>query len=66
MTAEATLWCEVYDCPYEEDYHMTEKTRKLKPVEAQSVRARVSPEEWEVRCDLAAAYQLAAQFRWTV
>jgi ribulose-5-phosphate 4-epimerase/fuculose-1-phosphate aldolase len=44
---------------------MTEKARKLKSVDATSVRARVSPEEWEVRCELAAAYQLAAQFRWT-
>ena len=32
-------------------------------VDAQSVRARVTPEEWEVRCELAAAYQLAAKFR---
>jgi len=30
-----------------------------------SIRNRVSKEEWEVRCDLAAAYQLAAHFRWT-
>jgi ribulose-5-phosphate 4-epimerase/fuculose-1-phosphate aldolase len=44
---------------------MTDKTRKLKTVESGSVRARVSPQEWEVRCELAAAYQLAAQFRWT-
>ena len=44
---------------------MTEKARKLKSVDAQSVRARVTPEEWEVRCQLAAAYQLASQFRWT-
>ena len=44
---------------------MTDKARKLESVEAGSVRARVSAEEWEVRCELAAAYQLAAQFRWT-
>ena len=44
---------------------MTDKARKLISVEARSVRARVSVEEWEVRCELAAAYQLAAQFRWT-
>ncbi|HEX4984542.1 MAG TPA: class II aldolase/adducin family protein [Burkholderiales bacterium] len=44
---------------------MSEKARKLKPVESGSLRSRVSPEEWEVRCELAAAYQLAAQFRWT-
>jgi len=30
-----------------------------------TVRARVSPEEWQVRVDLAAAYQLAALFKWT-
>ena len=30
-----------------------------------SVQQRVSPEEWEVRVKLAAAYQLAALFRWT-
>ncbi|MGE7960305.1 class II aldolase/adducin family protein [Pseudomonas sp. NPDC089530] len=29
------------------------------------VRQRVSPEEWEVRVKLAAAYRLAAQFKWT-
>jgi len=29
------------------------------------VRDRVSKEEWDMRCDLAAAYQLAAQFKWT-
>jgi ribulose-5-phosphate 4-epimerase/fuculose-1-phosphate aldolase len=29
------------------------------------VRERVSDAEWTMRCDLAAAYQLAAQFRWT-
>src|ERR1019366_6150911 len=44
---------------------MADKTRKLKSVVAKSVRERVSAEEWEVRCELAAAYQLAAQFRWT-
>jgi ribulose-5-phosphate 4-epimerase/fuculose-1-phosphate aldolase len=37
----------------------------LKAVDAPSVRGRVSREEWEVRCDLAAAYQLAALYRWT-
>ncbi|WP_426115135.1 class II aldolase/adducin family protein [Pseudomonas sp. DSP3-2-2] len=30
-----------------------------------SVRERVTPEEWEVRVKLAAAYRLAAQKRWT-
>ena len=29
------------------------------------VRERVSKEEWEIRVDLAAAYQLAAVFKWT-
>ena len=44
---------------------MTVKARNLKSVETASVRDRVSEEEWEVRCDLAAAYQLAALFKWT-
>ncbi len=43
---------------------MTAKT-SLSAVDSTSLRARVSDEEWQVRCDLAAAYQLAAQFRWT-
>ena len=30
-----------------------------------SVRQRVSSQEWEVRVKLAAAYRLAALFRWT-
>src|SRR5437667_9397082 len=29
------------------------------------LRERVSKEEWDVRVDLAAAYQLAAIFKWT-
>ena len=40
-------------------------TTKLKSVTSTSVRERVSGEEWQVRVDLAAAYQLAAQMRWT-
>ncbi len=44
---------------------MTAPTGKLKPVATPSVRERVSKEEWDVRCDLAAAYQIAAQYRWT-
>jgi ribulose-5-phosphate 4-epimerase/fuculose-1-phosphate aldolase len=36
-----------------------------KLVATPSARGRVSREEWEVRVDLAAAYQLAALFRWT-
>jgi ribulose-5-phosphate 4-epimerase/fuculose-1-phosphate aldolase len=35
------------------------------PDNSSSVRQRVSPAEWEVRVKLAAAYQLAALFRWT-
>lgn len=37
----------------------------LQPIHNLSVRQRVSPEEWEVRVKLAAAYRLAALFRWT-
>ena len=37
----------------------------LNPVKKSSVRDRVSKEEWQVRVDLAAAYQLAAIFKWT-
>ena len=48
-----------------EDIRVSAKTRTLKSVPAGSVRSRVSPEEWEMRCELAAAYQLAAQYRWT-
>ncbi len=44
---------------------MSESKVKLRAVDAPSVRERVSREEWEVRCDLAAAYQLAALHRWT-
>lgn len=31
----------------------------------QSIRERVSPEEWQIRLDLAAAYRLVADFGWT-
>jgi len=44
---------------------MSLQARKFKAVDASSVRARVSEQEWEVRCDLAAAYQLAALYKWT-
>ena len=44
---------------------MSESKVKLRAVDAPSVRERVSREEWEMRCDLAAAYQLAALHRWT-
>jgi len=37
----------------------------LKPSQSRSVRERVSDGEWQMRVDLAAAYQLAAIFRWT-
>jgi ribulose-5-phosphate 4-epimerase/fuculose-1-phosphate aldolase len=37
----------------------------LKSVATSSARGRVTKEEWETRVDLAAAYQLAAMFRWT-
>jgi ribulose-5-phosphate 4-epimerase/fuculose-1-phosphate aldolase len=37
----------------------------LKQVGKSSVRDRVSKEEWQVRVDLAAAYQLAALFKWS-
>jgi ribulose-5-phosphate 4-epimerase/fuculose-1-phosphate aldolase len=40
-------------------------TAKLKSVKSPSVRDRVGKEEWQVRVDLAAAYQLAALFKWT-
>ena len=40
-------------------------TAKLKSVKSAPVRERVSREEWGVRCDLAAAYQLAAIYKWT-
>ena len=38
---------------------------KLKSVKTPSVRDRVSKAEWDVRVDLAAAYQLAAIYKWT-
>ncbi len=44
---------------------MTNKSRSLRSVESSSLQDRVSREEWEMRCDLAAAYQLAFHFRWT-
>jgi len=37
----------------------------LKPKSSKPVRERVSREEWQMRVDLAAAYQLAALFKWT-
>jgi ribulose-5-phosphate 4-epimerase/fuculose-1-phosphate aldolase len=37
----------------------------LKPSQAKSVKDRVSKDEWNLRVDLAAAYQLAAIFKWT-
>jgi ribulose-5-phosphate 4-epimerase/fuculose-1-phosphate aldolase len=40
-------------------------TAKLKSVKSASLRDRVGKEEWQVRVDLAAAYQLASLFKWT-
>ncbi|HKQ28284.1 MAG TPA: class II aldolase/adducin family protein [Burkholderiales bacterium] len=37
----------------------------LKSVQGKSVRERVSKEEWQMRVDLAAAYQLAHLYKWT-
>jgi ribulose-5-phosphate 4-epimerase/fuculose-1-phosphate aldolase len=37
----------------------------LKPKNSKPVRERVGREEWQMRVDLAAAYQLAAIFKWT-
>jgi ribulose-5-phosphate 4-epimerase/fuculose-1-phosphate aldolase len=37
----------------------------LKPKNSKPVRDRVSREEWQMRVDLAAAYQLAAIYKWT-
>jgi ribulose-5-phosphate 4-epimerase/fuculose-1-phosphate aldolase len=37
----------------------------LKPSKPKSVKQRVSKAEWDLRVDLAAAYQLAAIFKWT-
>lgn len=44
---------------------MSEKSASLRAVPSKSVRERVSSEEWEMRCELAAAYQLAHRFKWT-
>ncbi len=44
---------------------MGESARQLKSISSPSVRDRVSEAEWDMRCDLAAAYRLAAHFRWT-
>ena len=37
----------------------------LKPKSSKPVRERVSRDEWQMRVDLAAAYQLAAVYKWT-
>lgn len=37
----------------------------LKPRKPKSVKERVGRQEWDLRVDLAAAYHLAAYFRWT-
>jgi ribulose-5-phosphate 4-epimerase/fuculose-1-phosphate aldolase len=43
-------------------------SKQIQPIRAAgtpSVRDRVSEEEWEMRCNLAAAYRLAVHYRWT-
>ena len=40
-------------------------TAELKSVKSPSLRDRVGKDEWQARVDLAAAYQLAALFKWT-
>src|SRR5258706_7524599 len=37
----------------------------LKPSKSKSVKDRVSKEEWDLRVNLAAAYPLAAFYKWT-
>ncbi len=37
----------------------------LKTVKSASIRDRVGKQEWQMRVDLAAAYQLAPIFKWT-
>ena len=37
----------------------------LKPSKSKSVKQRVGKDEWDLRVELAAAYQLAAIFKWT-
>lgn len=44
---------------------MSAKAAELKSVDKTSIRNRVSKEEWDLRCDLAAAYQIAALYKWT-
>jgi ribulose-5-phosphate 4-epimerase/fuculose-1-phosphate aldolase len=44
---------------------MANKSAQLKSITSTSLRSKVGEEEWRVRCDLAAGYQLAFQYRWT-
>lgn len=44
---------------------MTDKTAALRAVQNKTVRSQVSDEEWAMRCELAAAYQIAHRLRWT-
>lgn len=44
---------------------MQRKSAPLRTVETDAVRNRVSAEEWNMRVDLAAAYQLAVHYKWT-
>src|SRR5262245_58887591 len=44
----------------------TNRSSRMSAVlKSKSVKERVSKEEWDLRVDLAAAYQLAAIFKWT-
>jgi ribulose-5-phosphate 4-epimerase/fuculose-1-phosphate aldolase len=44
---------------------MGESARSLRSVSKASVQSRVSQDEWEARCDLAAACRLAGVYKWT-
>jgi ribulose-5-phosphate 4-epimerase/fuculose-1-phosphate aldolase len=44
---------------------MTESARVLRSIATASVQGRVSQDEWNARCDLAAAFRLAALYKWT-
>jgi ribulose-5-phosphate 4-epimerase/fuculose-1-phosphate aldolase len=41
---------------------MSARTKKTKPAGKSGMRSRVSPEEWRLRCELAAAHRLVAHF----
>lgn len=44
---------------------MSNSARALRSISKVSVQDRVSENEWETRCDLAAAHRLAALYKWT-